>query len=43
MGTTGESAVLTHDEQNKIIKYVKKIVNNRLPIIVGWVVTTQCK
>lgn len=35
MGTTGESAVLTHDEQNKIIKYVKKIVNNRLPIIVG--------
>ncbi len=35
MGTTGESAVLTFDEQNKVINYVKKIVNNRLPIIVG--------
>ncbi|MAQ31927.1 MAG: 4-hydroxy-tetrahydrodipicolinate synthase [Flavobacteriales bacterium] len=35
MGTTGESAVLTFDEQNEVINYVKKIVNNRLPIIVG--------
>ena len=35
MGTTGESSVLTFEEQNKVINYVKKIVNNRLPIIIG--------
>ena len=35
MGTTGESATLSLDEQQLIINYVKKIINNRVPIVVG--------
>tara|TARA_B100000214_G_scaffold370859_1_gene346214 strand:- start:41 stop:928 length:888 start_codon:yes stop_codon:yes gene_type:complete len=35
MGTTGESAVLSNDEQLKIIDYCKKINSGRLPIVLG--------
>ena len=35
MGTTGESSTLSLDEQNEVISYVKKIVNCRIPIVVG--------
>ena len=35
MGTTGESATLSLDEQNEVIHCVKEIVNNRVPIVIG--------
>ncbi len=35
MGTTGESATLSLAEQNLIITHAKKIINNRVPIVVG--------
>ena len=35
MGTTAESATLSSDEQNEILSFVKKIVNNRLPLVFG--------
>ena len=35
MGTTGESATLSLNEQNLIIAHAKKIINNRVPIVVG--------
>jgi len=35
MGTTAESATLNYDEQNEILSFVKKIVNNRLPLVFG--------
>ena len=34
-GTTGESATLSHQEQDEVIKAVIKAVNNRLPVIAG--------
>ncbi len=34
-GTTGESATLTHDEHNEVIKYVVEKVNKRVPVIAG--------
>jgi 4-hydroxy-tetrahydrodipicolinate synthase len=34
-GTTGESATLTHQEHDEVIKAVIKAVNNRLPVIAG--------
>jgi 4-hydroxy-tetrahydrodipicolinate synthase len=34
-GTTGESATLSHQEHDEIIKAVIKAVNNRLPVIAG--------
>ena len=35
LGTTGESATLSLTEQNLIIAHAKKIINNRVPIVVG--------
>tara|TARA_B100000427_G_scaffold210953_1_gene175902 strand:- start:310 stop:1206 length:897 start_codon:yes stop_codon:yes gene_type:complete len=35
MGTTGESVTLSLAEQNLIIAHAKKIINNRVPIVVG--------
>jgi 4-hydroxy-tetrahydrodipicolinate synthase len=34
-GTTGESATLSHQEHDQVIKAVLKAVNNRLPVIAG--------
>ena len=34
-GTTGESATLSHQEHDDVIKAVIKAVNNRLPVIAG--------
>ncbi len=34
-GTTGESATLTHEERNEVIKKVITQVNHRIPVIVG--------
>ena len=35
MGTSGESATLTLEEQDAILSHVKKTVNNRVPIVLG--------
>ena len=35
MGTTGESATLSLNEQDEVLDYVKKIVNNRVPLVLG--------
>ena len=35
MGTTGESAVLTYDEKQKIISFTKNEINGRVPFVVG--------
>ena len=35
MGTTGESAVLSDDEKDKVLNFCIEINNNRLPIVVG--------
>ena len=35
MGTTAESATLSIEEQNKILKYIKEKTNNRVPIVFG--------
>lgn len=35
MGTTGESATMTPDEQKQMISLVKKVANKRLPVIAG--------
>ena len=35
MGTTGESATLSLDEQKELLSYVKKKVNNRVPLVFG--------
>ena len=35
MGTTGESATLSLDEQNKVLAHIKKIVNKRVPLVLG--------
>ena len=34
-GTTGESATLTHEEHDAVVKTVVKIVNKRVPVIAG--------
>ncbi len=34
-GCTGEAATLTHDEQKKIIEFVVRKVNKRIPVIAG--------
>jgi 4-hydroxy-tetrahydrodipicolinate synthase len=34
-GTTGESATLTHEEHDGVVKTVVKIVNKRVPVIAG--------
>ncbi len=35
LGTTGEAVVLDGNEKNEIISFAKKIVNNRVPIVIG--------
>ena len=35
MGTTAESPTLSSEEQIDILNFVKKIVNNRVPIVFG--------
>ena len=35
VGTTGESATLTHAEHNQVIAHVVKRVNSRIPVIAG--------
>lgn len=35
VGTTGESATLTHDEHNQVIAHVVKAVDKRVPVIAG--------
>ncbi len=35
LGTTGESVTLSLKEKNEIINFSKKIINNRIPILVG--------
>jgi len=35
MGTTGESATLSLDEQDQVLEFIKKIVYNRVPIVLG--------
>jgi 4-hydroxy-tetrahydrodipicolinate synthase len=35
MGTTGESAVLTNDEKQKIVAFTKNEINGRVPFVVG--------
>tara|TARA_B100001758_G_C18295828_1_gene549581 strand:+ start:180 stop:1046 length:867 start_codon:yes stop_codon:yes gene_type:complete len=35
MGTTGESAVLSDDEKDKVLNFCIEINNNRLPIVLG--------
>lgn len=34
-GTTGESATLTHDEHDTVIRWTVEIVNRRVPVIAG--------
>ena len=35
LGTTGESATLSHDEKNAVVDYVVETCNNRVPIVKG--------
>jgi 4-hydroxy-tetrahydrodipicolinate synthase len=35
VGTTGESGTLSESEQHKLVHYVVKRVNSKLPVIVG--------
>lgn len=35
LGTTGESATLTKQEKQDVLDHVKKVNNNRLPLVVG--------
>lgn len=36
LGTTAESATLSHSERHKVYNYIKKINNKRLPLMVGF-------
>ena len=35
LGTTGESSVISADERTKIIRFCVKLVNKRIPVIIG--------
>jgi len=35
MGTTSEAVTLTSDEKKEVMYHVKKVVNNRIPIVMG--------
>ena len=35
LGTTGESATMTHEEDNAVVEHTLKVVNGRVPVIVG--------
>jgi len=34
-GTTGESSTMDHDEHLKVVRFICKVVNNRIPVIAG--------
>ena len=36
LGTTGESVTLTQDEKNAVISYVAEIIDERIPLVVGF-------
>lgn len=36
MGTTGESAVLTNEEKDRVISFSKEKINGRIPFVVGF-------
>lgn len=36
LGTTAETATLTHNERHQVYQYIKKINNKRLPLMVGF-------
>ena len=35
LGTTSEAATMSYDEKNEVVNFIKKINNNRLPIVLG--------
>ena len=35
LGTTGESAAMTHEEDASVVEHTLKVVNGRVPVIVG--------
>lgn len=35
LGTTGESSTMTHEEDDAVVEYTLKVINKRLPVIVG--------
>lgn len=36
LGTTGETALLTHEEKTQVIAFVKEVNNGRLPLVLGY-------
>jgi 4-hydroxy-tetrahydrodipicolinate synthase len=36
LGTTGESVTLTKDEKKAVISYVVEVIDNRIPLVVGY-------
>jgi 4-hydroxy-tetrahydrodipicolinate synthase len=36
LGTTAETATLTHEERHEVYRFIKKVNNNRLPLVVGF-------
>lgn len=35
LGTTGESSTMTHEEDDAVVEFTMKVVNKRIPVIVG--------
>ena len=35
LGTTGESSTMTHEEDAAIVEHTLKVVNGRVPVVVG--------
>ena len=35
LGTTGESSTMTHEEDDAVVEFTMKVINKRLPVIVG--------
>ena len=35
LGTTGESSTMTHEEDDAVVEFTLKVINKRLPVIVG--------
>jgi 4-hydroxy-tetrahydrodipicolinate synthase len=36
LGTTAETATLSHEERHEVYRFIKKVNNNRLPLVVGF-------
>jgi 4-hydroxy-tetrahydrodipicolinate synthase len=36
LGTTAETATLSHDERHEVYRFIKKVNNKRLPLVVGF-------